>query len=255
MKRDGGAVRLSASDLAVFVECRHKVELDHEVARGVRGAPPLYRDPAAELLAERGLEHERAYVEFLGAEAVRIEAGGDAVAATRAAMARGVPLVVQGTVAQGRWWGRTDILQRVDGESALGAWHYEVIDTKLAAETRARTIIQLCLYSDLVGAVQRRWPEYFHVVSPGSNGERFAAQRYRLAEYAPYYRLVRGRMEAAVPEALAAKIASAPTYPDPVEHCDYCRWWQVCDARRRADDSVWLVAGVTRCASARAAGT
>ncbi|MBL0009474.1 MAG: TM0106 family RecB-like putative nuclease [Saprospiraceae bacterium] len=34
-------------------------------------------------------------------------------------------------------------------------------------------------------------------------------------------------------------------YPDPVTHCDICRWWQVCDKRRRLDDHLSLVAGIS----------
>ncbi|HEY6569475.1 MAG TPA: TM0106 family RecB-like putative nuclease, partial [Candidatus Limnocylindrales bacterium] len=33
------------------------------------------------------------------------------------------------------------------------------------------------------------------------------------------------------------------TYPEPVEHCDVCRWAVMCKARRRADDDLSLVAG------------
>ena len=35
------------------------------------------------------------------------------------------------------------------------------------------------------------------------------------------------------------------TYPEPVEHCDVCRWDVDCRARRRADDHLSLVAGIT----------
>ena len=33
------------------------------------------------------------------------------------------------------------------------------------------------------------------------------------------------------------------TYPEPVEHCEVCRWSVLCQARRRADDDLSLVAG------------
>ncbi len=36
------------------------------------------------------------------------------------------------------------------------------------------------------------------------------------------------------------------TYPDPVPHCEICRWWQECDRRRRADDHLCLVAGISK---------
>src|SRR5262249_1992214 len=35
-------------------------------------------------------------------------------------------------------------------------------------------------------------------------------------------------------------------YPEPVEHCDICRWWRACDKRRRDDDHLSLVAGISR---------
>ena len=37
----------------------------------------------------------------------------------------------------------------------------------------------------------------------------------------------------------------AETYPEPVEHCDVCRWAAECVARRRADDHLCLVAGIS----------
>src|SRR5882672_10297088 len=37
-----------------------------------------------------------------------------------------------------------------------------------------------------------------------------------------------------------------PTYPEPVEHCDVCQWWPVCDARRRKDDHLSFVAGISK---------
>jgi hypothetical protein len=52
-------------------------------------------------------------------------------------------IIVQGALASGRWSGRTDILKRVETPSALGVWSYEVIDTKLARETKGGTILQL----------------------------------------------------------------------------------------------------------------
>ncbi|HEX4542934.1 MAG TPA: TM0106 family RecB-like putative nuclease, partial [Candidatus Acidoferrum sp.] len=36
------------------------------------------------------------------------------------------------------------------------------------------------------------------------------------------------------------------TYPEPVEHCNICRWFRECDAKRRADDHLSLVADIRR---------
>jgi hypothetical protein len=50
--------------------------------------------------------------------------------------------------------GRTDVLFRVETPSSLGGWSYEVVDTKLSRETKGGTILQLSLYSDLLGNAQ-----------------------------------------------------------------------------------------------------
>ena len=126
------------------------------MAVGLRPAPGDW-DPTLELLWERGLAHERAYVQHLkgaGCDVKFIEGVGlDAatVAATVGAMRAGDEIIVQGALTEGPWGGRMDILRRVEVPSNLGDWSYEVIDTKLARETKSGTILQLSLYSDLVG--------------------------------------------------------------------------------------------------------
>ena len=60
-----------------------------------------------------------------------------------------------------------------------------VVDTKLAHETRAGTILQL------VCAIQQTLPEHRHVVTPGTG---FKPESYRVREYLAYYRLVRNRL-------------------------------------------------------------
>jgi len=63
---------------------------------------------------------------------------------------------------------------------------------------------------------------------------------YRLSDYAAYFRRVKAAVEAAVFE------PSAATYPEPVDHCDHCIWFPICDEVRRADDHLSLVAGIRR---------
>jgi uncharacterized protein len=43
----------------------------------------------------------------------------------------------------------------------------------------------------------------------------------------------------------AAAYPPLGTYPEPVEHCDVCRWSQVCARKRRGDDDLSLVAGAS----------
>lgn len=242
MLKLGHAIQLSASDLVGYLNCHHLTHLDTLVATGALPKPQVW-DPSLEVLWERGAAHERAYVEYLrarGMQIVEIEGVGIApsqVEQTMAAMRAGVDVIVQGAFLQGVWSGRTDVLVRVPVASSLGDWSYEVVDTKLARETKGGTVLQLCLYSDLLTSAQGRQPEQMYVVIPGCD---FKPVSYRTAEYAAYYRHVRSSLERSL-----APANTAATYPNPKDHCDICRWRTECDSRRRRDDHLCLVAGIS----------
>ncbi|HEX6885335.1 MAG TPA: TM0106 family RecB-like putative nuclease, partial [Planctomycetota bacterium] len=241
MRLDGTELQLSATDLANHLACGHLSALDRKVARRELAAPH-WSDPALELLRKRGQEHEAAYVRHLRDGGKRVEDlngldVGEARRRTEAALRAGVDVIVQAALVDGRWNGRADVLERVERPSALGAWSYDVVDTKLAQETRGGTVLQLCLYADLLTPLQGAPAERMAVVKPGAD---FPREEFRFAEFRAYYRLVRARLEAFV-----ARDGSEP-YPEPVPHCDVCRWWSRCDGRRHADDHLSLVAGMTR---------
>ena len=244
MKTTSGAVRLSASDLSNHLACPHLTALDLAVATGSRSLP-TWHSPDAWVLQQRGMEHEKAYIDHLAAEGVAIcdlrEIDNDdkALAETVAAMELGAPAIAQATFANGRWFGRADVLRRVERPSKLGGWSYEVYDCKLARETKAATILQLSMYSELVEVVQGLLPASMYVDPPS---EDFQSEQYRLLDYAAYYRYVKARLE----EAVAENESAPPTYPEPVSHCDVCRWWRDCDTVRRRDDHMSLVAGISR---------
>jgi len=243
MKKTGESFQLSATDLVGFLNCHHLAVLDRAVTEGALPRPRVW-DPLLQILSERGAIHEQSYVNHLvqvGLEVTRVDGvdiTNEAVAETRTAMQRGVPIIVQAALANGGWNGRADILRRVELPSALGGWSYEPVDTKLARKTKAGTIIQLCLYADLLAEAQGRPPEYMHVVAPWSD---FQPQTYRFPDYAAYFRKVKRALQ----QAMAAPAAN-DTYPDPIEHCDICRWQETCDQRRRMDDHLCLVAGISK---------
>ena len=227
-------IKLSPSDLAGHLACRHLTELNLAVAEGSRKAPARH-DPFLESLIERGIEHEAAFVEKLRASGRSVvdlrDAGPGDVDATREAIAAQTDVIVQAPLANGQWSGRADILLRRQDDAADFASH-EPIDTKLAAETRAGTLLQLSTYADMVSALIGSPPEHLHVVTP------IAHETYRTNSVAAYFRFVRRKLLAAV------QVPAQATYPEPVPHCDVCRWWSECDSRRRADDHLSLVAGI-----------
>jgi uncharacterized protein len=239
-----GQLVLSATDLSNHLGCQHLTSLDLRVAHGLLGKPEVH-DPNREALAARGLEHETRYLDSLREQGLRVEnlkdlRGASAVESTLAAMRAGLDVIAQGSLRQGRWAGRPDVLRRVAGKSMFGTWSYDVVDTKLAAETRAGTILQLSLYSDLLAKAQGYLPERFHVVTPEGG---LNTLTYRVLDYAAYARLVRKSLETSVERDPRGKL---DTYPEPVPACDVCRWWSACDARWHDDDHLSLVANISR---------
>ena len=188
--------------------------------------------------------HEQSYLDHLtgnGFSVVRIGGVGvdnSAVASTLKAMRDGAPIIAQGALQSSRWGGRTDILRRVEKPSDLGSWSYEVIDTKLARETKGNTVLQLCLYSDLLADAQKLYPEFAYVVTPGSD---FKPRAYRYHDYAAYYRRVRNSLERALNNGTGAEL-----YPEPKPHCEICRWRLQCNAKWREDDHLSFVAGISK---------
>ena len=242
MRYAGDGLLVSPSDLNGYLACAHLTSLDLRLARGepLRPAPPR---PDAKLIADRGLAHERRFLERLRAEGrdvATIPAGDAAAAAARTAeaMRDGREVVYQAGFAAGRWRGYADFLLRVDEPSDLGAWSYEPCDAKLAVDPRPYFIFQLLFYAEQVAALQGRLPDRMHLLL-GTREQR----SFRPRDFAAYGARVRARFL----DALAAYEAGAePPYPYPVEHCHYCRWWRRCADRRRTDDHLSLVAFLTR---------
>lgn len=235
-------LRYSATDLANFLACRHLTRLDLAAAGGLV-AKPYTKDLGAEALIRRGEQHEARVLAELQAQGWRVEdlsgAGTDFRAraeATQEALGRGAVVVYQGALLRDERLGLPDFLVRAD---LLGsAEGYEVCDAKLARSAKARAVLQSTFYSRLLEETLGVEPKNMHLEL--GNAERVS---FRVKDFSAYERQVDRlfrdfvKFEQAFPP--------TDTYPEPVEHCAVCRWRQVCAERRRADDDLSRVAGMT----------
>ncbi len=254
---DGQPV-FSATDLVGYLACEHLTALERAALAGLVDRPNR-NDPELELIRRRGEQHEARYLEELEADARRIvrverhdgEERGDQVrrqaSETLEAMRGGADVVYQATFFDGRWLGYADFLLRVDGPSELGSHHYEVADTKLARHVKAGAVLQMCSYVEQLERLQGVRPKRMHVVLGGGA---HPTESLRVDDFMAYYRAAKARFEASVlgtdaSPAPAPSYPPAATYPEPVEHCDVCRWSEMCAKRRRDDDHLSLVAGIT----------
>ena len=246
MQRIDGVAVYSASDLNNFLECRHLTELDRLVALGEKQRPTEV-DPMTALIARKGEEHERHYLERLLAElqgevevidrpAEHTIAGlREAEARTVRAMEKRVRYIYQATFFDGTFMGHADFLRlNTEKKSAHRDWSYEVIDTKLALHPKPYFLVQLCNYSEHLQRVQGTAPEFGYIVL--GSGEH---ARFRLADYAAYYRRLKRSF-------LESVETGEDVYPFECAHCVVCPWNAQCTMQRDEDDHLSLVAGIRR---------
>ncbi len=226
--------RYSPTDLSSHLACPHLTQLERQRRIGALHVD-LSADPRVEALKQRGIEHENKYLDELrsaGKTLLDLRHTKD-VAATLQAMGQGVDAIVQAPLANDELFGIADVLLRCESPSLLGTYSYEPVDTKLAKETRAGTLLQLCAYAELLEVAQGLEPSRVHVVTP------LRMETYLTSDFGAYYRLVRGSFTKSV-----SSVPPIATYPQPVAHCDICRYRKHCDERRRADDHSSFIAGI-----------
>ena len=239
MRLINDALTLSASDLMTFMGCKHASRLDLDHLHGIAPTPAEMTEEMS-LLSAEGDAHEERYLEELKTEGGVFEVDRDfsdlsgAVAATRDAMRDGHRIIYQAAFLNGSWGGYSDFLERVETPSSLGAFSYEVMDTKLKRKADPKHVLQLVLYSDMLAAIQGHAPSNAHLQL--GDGERVSL---RLKDYNAYARLAQRRLEAFVTD-------PTPTSPEPVSACTLCRWREHCADLWDKADSLSLVAGITK---------
>jgi uncharacterized protein len=247
----------AATDLVAYLACEHLTQLERAAVAGLVKRP-MRDDPELDIIRKRGFQHEKRYLADLQAQgrtSVEIQLDGSiedrgdqlraAATETIAAMASGADVIYQATFFDGTWRGHADFLLRVDDParpSAWGPYHYEVADTKLARHVKASAILQICSYIDQLERIQGVAPEWLHVALGGSAR---AVEKLRVDDYMAYYRSARDQFLTTMADELAATYPPEATYPEPVEHCDVCRWAAECVKRRRDDDHLSYVAGIS----------
>jgi predicted RecB family nuclease len=258
-RRDGKLI-ISPTDLVGFLSCGHLTHLERAAVNGQVSKPRRDDDPGVELLRRRGGLHEQRYLEMLddrgrkvcdlSHERIEGQPGPpyeERAAQTIDAMRRGEDVIFQATVFDGRWVGHPDFLLRCPGPSRLGDHHYEVADTKLAHSAKASALLQVAAYVEQIEAIQGCPPERVTIVT---GGERVEEHPFRTAEMMAYYRRAKRAFEAAVDEAAgppAYPIPRETSYPDPVQHCQVCKWfYEFCRQQWRDDDALPLVASISR---------
>ncbi len=240
MQKKDTTILYSASDIVSFLDCEHKTTLD--LIDLETPLPKAEDDEETMLYQKKGFEHEGSYVAHLKSK-VTVFADispakddiDEAAAKTIEAMRSGADIIYQATFIKHPFLGHADFLKKVTHPSVLGDYSYEVIDTKLARNAKTKFIIQLCFYSELLAHLQEHDPLMMHVVLGDGREESF-----RCADYSKYYAMLKERF------IIRMQSGHIDTYPEKHDHCDICRWRNICEEQWIKDDHLNQVANISR---------
>jgi len=239
MRRYDNQLLLSSGDLVAFLGCRHASALDYRNLD--EKLETTDADATAEILQQKGIAHEKAYLDKLKADGRQVAVISDhaklpdRVRMTLDAMRHGDDVIYQAALHDGCWHGFADFLERSETPSKLGAWSYDVSDTKLSASMSAKYAVQLSIYCDLIAAIQGRTPGRMSIAL--GNGQ---IESLRPDDFVHYIRLAKQRLEAF----LVDDAARAATVPDPCGNCGMCKWSDRCRGEWEAADHLSLVANI-----------
>jgi uncharacterized protein len=160
---------LTATDFFKYITCPHWPWFDRFATAKERALKrPL--SPGEQRRLDDGYAHEAEVMSHLtkGHAVEMMKETGSPESLARAAvqaMEEGAPYVYQGTLFDGRWLGRPDLLMRVPGASKLGNWHYVPVDVKTAHDLKASHRHQLTFYALLLEKTQGLFPEKAAIVN------------------------------------------------------------------------------------------
>jgi len=221
-----------AHHLYDFAECEHRVALDATLDRE-RRTPP---DEAMALLLEHGKRFERQVVEPLGYPAVDVVHGDweGAFARTLALMREGVAGIDQGVLINGERLARPDLLERAQGPSSLGDFHYVPGDVKSARTTRSDAVFQVGFAALLLESAQGLRPDAGFLIL--GDGRREALD----------LGAIQFTVDDAVARAEAVARGEAATSEFFSPACARCRWRGECLPRLEEARDLSFVHGMTR---------
>ncbi len=159
---------LTATDFYRYIQCPHWPYWERF---GDRQDRRTLTEVEEQRLAD-GLDHETRIVQktYGDFSSVSAHTSEDGFEATWKLMQQGVPTIYQGWLREGDWVGRPDILERHEGKSALGTWHYVPVDVKRAHEVKKEHVFQLMFYSTLLEKLQGYFPPHPAILN--GDGER-----------------------------------------------------------------------------------
>jgi predicted RecB family nuclease len=235
---------LTPSKITAWLDCAHYLTLRERVDAGLLDVEPSYLGAFAQLLVEKGIQHELECLEKFRSEGRTIyevparrpgESFADWVERLGTPWDDGFDVIYQMPFIHDGMRGIADFLIKVD-EPQPGECPYEPVDAKLArVEAKPGHVLQLCFYADALEAATGASPKRLHLWLGSGHMESLATRSFH-----PYWRRLRTQLRVVLQDGAPPQA----TRPEPCVHCDFCEFTVVCDNQWRDEDSLVFVAGV-----------
>ena len=185
---------LTPSKITAWLDCAHFLTLQHEVEAGARTVEHSPFGEMAQMLLDKGLEHERAVLDRYRSEGLSVfevpeRVNGESfqqwVDRVGDVLAEGHDVVFQMPFVHEGIRGIADFLRRVDhdhavghGDAEAGTFSYEPIDAKLARrQAKPGHVLQLCFYAEAIEASTGVLPEWVHIELGSGRSEAVPGRR------------------------------------------------------------------------------
>jgi uncharacterized protein len=233
---------LTPSKITAWLGCAHYLTLNNAVETGTLNVAPTVLNSLAEILVEKGNEHESNCLddyEAMGKTIYEVpgrnagESFTEWVKRVDNPMDLGYDVIYQMPFVNEGIRGIADFLVKSE-EPTAGYALYEPIDAKLTrSQGKPGHVLQLCFYAEAMEALLGVAPRRMHIwLGSGTT------QALTVEEFLPYWRRLRRQLGVL----LANDSGEVSTRPQPCESCEYCEFQGHCERQWRDEDSLAFVA-------------
>ena len=240
MKIEKSKIFTSPSDLNNFTLCKYHIKNDKLSFTNKL----LKRKPKGdlELIIKLGFEHEKKHLNLFKNKYKKVKIINDKSTEnqrykdTILALKEGFKVIHKAFLIEDTFRGEVDFLIRVETKSDLGAWSYEVWDTKIARKPQTRHVLQITAYSYMLGKLQGLLPKKMYLI--GGDDEEHP---YNVADFTDYFTYTRKIFLNFIKNIDKEKI-----YPEKCSHCKICRWYDECEKIWKNDNYINQIAGIRK---------
>lgn len=229
----------SPSDLTLYMDSPFASWMEHRALTNPELLPPADEaDELMTLLQNKGVLHEKEVLNsFIECRlhVVQITRSPNALEDTLTAMQSGADIIYQAGLSVLPFKGYADFLVKVEGESCLGNFYYEVWDTKLAKTVKPYFIVQLSCYADMLETLQGRRPDHVVVVLGNKDQIRLSTN-----DYFYYYKNLKHRF------LQTHQAFSAQNRPNPADSSSWGRWSDYAEELLKQADHLCQIATITK---------